>query len=49
MELEEGFTNSTLERESEVYVLTIVGEESGRLAPRTTIDWTPPPVKHTAR
>ena len=29
----------------EVYGTTTVGEESGRLPPRTAIDWTPPPVK----
>ena len=46
LDLDEGFTNVLLEFESEVDGTTIVGEESGRLPPRTPIDWTPPPVKN---
>ena len=34
-----------MERQSEVDGTNIVGEESGRLPPRTPIDWTPTPVK----
>ena len=45
LDLDVGFTNVLLEFESEVDGTTIVGEESGRLPPRTPIDWTPPPVK----
>ena len=45
LELEEGFKNALLERQSEVDVTTTVGEESGRLPPRTPIDWTPLPIK----
>ena len=45
LDLEEGFKNDLLERQSEVDVTTTVGEESGRLPPHTTIDWTPLPVK----
>ena len=44
LDLEEGFTNALLELESEVDGTTIVGEDSGRLTPRPTIDWTHPPV-----
>ena len=44
-DLEEGFKNALLERQSEVDVTTTVGEESGRLPPRTPIDWTPLPIK----
>ena len=45
LDLEEGFTNSLMERKIEVDGTNIVGEESGRLPPRTPIDWTPAPVK----
>ena len=45
LDLEEGFKNDLLERQSEVDGTTIVGEQSGRLPPRTPIDWTPPTVK----
>ena len=45
LDLEEGFTNALLERQSKVYCTTIFGEESGSLSPHTSIDWTPPPVK----
>ena len=37
LDLEEGFTNSLLERQREVYDTTIVGGESGILSPRTPI------------
>ena len=40
LDLEEGFTNSLLERQSELYGMTIVGEDSGRLPPLTPIDLT---------
>ena len=45
LDLEEVFANALLERESEVDGTNIVGEESGRLQPRTPIYWTPPHVK----
>ena len=45
LDLKEVFTNSFLERQSKVAGTNIVGEESGRLPPHTTIDWTPLPVK----
>ena len=45
LDLEEGFKNTLLGRQSAVGVTTIVSEESGRLPPRTPIDWTAPPVK----
>ena len=45
MDLEEGFTNSLLERQSEVDGKNIVGEDSGRIPPLTTIYWTLLPVK----
>ena len=45
LDLEEGFTNDLLERQIDVDGTTIFGEESGRIPPRTHIDWTPPPVK----
>ena len=45
LELEERFTTTLLERQSEVDGTNIVGEESGRLPPRTTIDWITTPVK----
>ena len=45
LDLEEGFTNSLMERQIEVDCTNIVGEESGKIPPRTQIDWTPPPVK----
>ena len=45
LEPEQGFTNALLELQSEAGGTTIVGEESGRLPPRTPVDWKPPPVK----
>ena len=45
LDLEEGFKNSLLERQSEVNGTTVFVDESWRLPPRTPIDWTPPPVK----
>ena len=45
LDLEEGFTNSLLELQSEVDGTTIVGEESRRILPRTPIGWTPLPFK----
>ena len=49
LDLEEGCTNSLLEHQSEVDGTTIVGEESGRIPPRTPIDWKPPHVKTQIR
>ena len=45
LDLEEVFTYSLLDCQSEVDGTIIVGEESGRLTPRTPIDWTSLPVK----
>ena len=45
LDLEEVFTNSLLGHQSEVDGTTIVGEDSGKLPPRTTIYWASPPVK----
>ena len=45
LDLEEGFKNSLLGRQSEVNGTTIVDEESGRLPPSNPIDWTRMPVK----
>ena len=45
LDLEEGFTNSLLERQSEVYGITVFGEDSWRIPSGNPIDWTPPSVK----
>ena len=45
LDLEEGFKNSLLERQSEVYGITVFGEDLWRIPSGNPIDWTPPPVK----
>ena len=45
LELEKVFKNALLECQIEVDDKTIVGEESGRLPPRTPVDWIPLHVK----
>ena len=45
LDLKEGFINALLELQSDVDGTTIVGDESGRLPPRTPIDLTSPTVK----
>ena len=45
LDLEEGFTNALMENQIEADSTNIVGEESGRLPPRTHIAWTLLPVK----
>ena len=45
LDLEEGITNAFMGCQSAVDGRTNVGEESGRILPYTTINWTTPPVK----